>query len=189
MTLTKDQKGRYIKKRKSAAVEQALQFFNSNISYIQTDQKRNARKQIKSSGRPLRTAKALIKKYKNGKLSVCPDISSAQEARVTLIRRQHPLLQSIAAYEDELSALERALIADQISQENFDKKCLKIGEKGLPAWMISYVPSVLPPTILAIEHVSSDMLHKGLRLTNVHEPGEDISDVIGPIPNFLKRWR
>ena len=138
-SLTDGQMDRRNKKRRRESVERAVNFFNTNVPHTSGDQKRFALQNIRASGRPLLIAKALAKKFKSIPLPVdqqaCPDLSAAQEARVTLLRRQPPALRYQAAYEDDLDALERNLAAGKISQQRFNKRCRDIAEKKLPDWM------------------------------------------------------
>ena len=119
-----------------------------------------------------------------------PDLSAAQEARVALIRGQHPVLQGKAAYEDDLGSLERSLLTGAISQENFNQRCQAIAERQLPDWMQDYAPPAypLPGAQSPIECKPSDGLQKAPGLSRP-DPGEDGSDVIGPMPGFLDRRR
>ncbi len=188
-TLTEAQLGRRNKKRRRDAVKQAVQFFDVNVPHIRIDQRRAALKKVGASGRPLVTAKALAKKFRAASLCVsyaaaCPDLSAAQEARVSLIRRQHPLLQAVAAYEDDLGALERSLVTGGISQEAFNRRCEAISERELPNWMQDYTTPAGAQS--PIECMPSDRLHKALGLSRP-SPGEDSSDVIGPMPGFLAK--
>ena len=193
-TLTEAQLGRRNKKRSRDAVERAVQLFNSATPNIRADQRRSALKTVRASGRPLATAKALAKKFRAASLRVsyaaaCPDLSAAQEARVSLIRGQHPLLQAVVPYEDDLGALERDLVTGKIGQETFNRRCQAISEREHPNWMQDYTPACpLSGAQSPIECIPSDGLHKALGLS-LPSPGEDGSDVTGPMPGFLDRRR
>ena len=187
--LTEPQRDRRNKIRRSAAVERAVNFFNTSVPSSRTDQCRYALKKIRASERPLRTAKAQAKRFRDASLpaehEACPDLSAGQEARVSLIRRQHPALQGMAAYEDKLGSLERDLVTGKISQEKFDQKCQVIAEKKLPDRIRNYVPPAYPLPVAQspIERIPSDSLHEALGLSRP-EPGE-----IGPMPEFLDRCK
>ena len=117
---------------------------------IRTDQRRTALEKVRASGRPFATAKALAKKFRFLSFRVsyaaaCPDLSAAQEARVSLIRGQHPMLQAVVPYEDDLGALERDLVTGKIGQEGFNRHCQAISEREHPKWMQDYTPAYSPP--------------------------------------------
>ena len=173
------------KKRKRKAVEHAVNFFSTNVPNSRTDQCRYALRKIRSSGRPLSTAKALAKKFRaappHTEHQECPDLSAAQEARVSLIRRQHPLLQGVPAYEDELGSLERHLVTGEIDQDDFDKRCQSIAKRELPDWIRNFIPPTYPLPQSPIQWIPSDVLHKALGLSR-----PDLGQ-IGPLPMFLDR--
>ena len=188
--LTESQMVRRNNKRRRAAVEQAVQFFQSNVPNIKANQKRYALKQIQASGRPLLTAKALVRKFRDAQPpaehQACLDQSAAQEARVSLIRRQHPVLQGVAAYEDDLGSLERKLVTGKIGQAKFDKRCEAIAERELPEWMQDYAPPAYPLPQSPIQRIPSNVLHKELGCEGVGV-GKSSFEVTGSIPEFMVR--
>ena len=116
-----------------------------------------------------------------------PDFSAAQEARISLIRRQHPVLQGVAEYEGDLGSLERKLLTGKIGQARFDKRCKAIAERELPEWMQTYTPPVyLVPNQSPIQRIPSNVLHKALGCEGVGV-GESSIDVTGSIPEFMVR--
>ena len=89
------------------------------------------------------------------------DLSAAQEATATLLRKQAPELQAFVAHDDDLCELERKLLRREISQANFNSACQGIGRKGV-GWMKTYKPKPNPPPQHPIERIPQDVLHKAL---------------------------